>query len=114
MTAKKKNSIGIFKTTSIYPFGGCAIPEMKEEEYTAFQPDKLVKKTRLKYIPMYCPSLCQKSNTLKTIMAKENNLEQKYTHHQSKSTSESTQVSSLIILSECFSRATSPYLYKFD
>lgn len=49
-----KNIISSYKTTSICPFNRHAlnVPGMEEEKFTLFQPEKLVKKTGLKYIPL--------------------------------------------------------------
>ena len=46
------NIIASFRCTGVCPFSHRAVPE----QYTAFQPDLLVKKTGLKYIPMHSPS----------------------------------------------------------
>lgn len=59
-----KNIISSFKCTGVYPFSRMPGPE--EEEYREFQPDRLAKKTGLKYIPMHCPSPFRKHMTPKS------------------------------------------------
>lgn len=100
MTAE--NIIGSFKVTGVCPFSRCALPEIEEEAYTKFQPDKLVRKTGLKFIPMYCPSPCRISSTPRSTKANESS-----NAHHLKSNENPANTLSPPTLNERFSREAS-------
>ena len=53
-----KNITSSFKTTGVCPFNRHAlkVPGMESKVFSLFQPERLVEKTGLKYIPLYSPS----------------------------------------------------------
>jgi hypothetical protein len=63
-----RNITSSFRTTGICPFNRHAlkVPGMEAEGFAVFQPEQLVKKTGLNYIPMYSPCSRQ-SNTPRTL-----------------------------------------------
>ena len=60
-TMTAKNIQAGFKISGVFPFNKHEHPfELPTEKYRSFNPEEVVKKSKLKYIPLYSPTPCRR------------------------------------------------------